>query len=83
MRERRTYQLLTAWTWSEDFDLQEKFEELFREIEPFGFSDLAEDKDLQLKCCSGVILGEATPSAIMRLRGDEVRNNFEQVKNGI
>lgn len=78
-----TYQLLTAWTWSEDFDLQEKFEELFKEIEPFGFSDLAEDKDLQLKCCSGVILGEATPSAIMRLRGDEVRNNFEQVKNGI
>lgn len=78
-----TYQLLTAWTWSEDFDLQNKFEELFNEIEPFGFSDLAEDKDLQLKCCSGVILGEATPGAIMKLKGDEVRNNFEKIKNGI
>jgi len=78
-----TYQLLTAWTWSEDFDLQEKFDELFKEIEPFGFSDLSEDKDLQLKCCSGVILGEATPGSIMQLRGDVVRKNFEQIKNGI
>jgi hypothetical protein len=78
-----TYQLLTAWSWSEDFDLQDKFDELLKEIEPFGFSDLAEDKDLQLKCCSGVILGEATPNAIMQLRGDEVRKNFEQIKNGI
>lgn len=78
-----TYQLLTAWSWSEDFDLQEQFEELFKEIEPFGFSDLIEDKDLQLKCCSGIILGEATPSIIMQLRGEDVRSNFEKIKNGI
>jgi hypothetical protein len=51
-----TYQLLAAWSWSEDFDLQEKFNELFQEIAPFGFNDLAEDRNLQLKCCSGVIL---------------------------
>lgn len=73
-----TYQLLAAWSWSEDFDLQEKFNELFQEIEPFGFNDLAEDRDLQLKCCSGVILGEATPSSIMQLRGDDVRKKFHQ-----
>lgn len=78
-----TYQLLTAWKWSEDFDLQEEFDDLFNDIEPFGFSDLAENKDLQLKCCSAVILGEATPNAIMRLRGEEVRSNFKKIKNGI
>jgi hypothetical protein len=78
-----TYQLLTAWSWSEEFDLQEKFDELFNDIEPFGFSDLSENKDLQLKCCSGVILGEANPGAIMQLRGDDVRKNFDKIKNGI
>lgn len=78
-----TYQLLTAWSWSTEFDLQEKFEELVNEIEPFGFGALSDDKDLQLKCCSGVISGEASPSAIMSLRGQDVRDNFEKIKNGI
>jgi len=78
-----TYQLLTAWSWSEDFDLQEKFDDLHKEIEPFGFDDLSVDKDLQLKCCSAVILGQANPSSIMDLRGDDVRSNFNKIRNGI
>ena len=78
-----TYQLLTAWSWSADFDLQEEFSELAEELKPYGFGNLAQDKDLQLKCCSGIIKGETSPSVIMSLTGEEVRVNFEKIRNGI
>ncbi len=78
-----TYQLLTAWSWSADFDLQEEFSGLSEELTPFGFGNLAQDKDLQLKCCSGIIRGETAPSVIMSLTGEEVRTNFEKIRNGI
>lgn len=78
-----TFQLLTAWTWSSEFDLQDEIEKLVDELDEFNFGDISEDKDLLLKCCSGVILGEASPQSIMSLNGEEVRNNFERIKNGI
>lgn len=78
-----TYQLLTAWSWSADFDLQDEFTELTEELKPFGFGNLAQDKDLQLKCCSGIIRGETSPSIIMSLTGEEVRANFDKIRNGI
>jgi len=78
-----TYQLLSAWSWSTDFDLQEEFTQLAEELEPFGFGNISADKDLQLKCCSGVINGEASPQSIMSLRGEDVRGKFERIKNGI
>ena len=77
------YQLLTAWSWSEDFDLQVKFNELIAEISPFGFGDLSNDQDLQLKCCSGVILGEAAPSSILTMQGEDVRKKFVEIETGI
>ena len=33
-----TFQLLTAWTWSNEFDLNERVENLGAEVEPYGFS---------------------------------------------
>lgn len=39
-----TYQLLTAWSWSADFDLQDEFSELSEELRPFGFGNLAKTK---------------------------------------
>ncbi len=78
-----TYQLLTAWSWSSDFDLQEEFSELSSELQPYGFGNISDDKDLQLKCCSGIIREEASPSSIISLKGEDVRKNFERIKNGI
>ncbi len=78
-----TFQLLTAWSWSAEFDLQEEFNELSEELKPYGFGNFSLDKDLQLKCCSGIIKGETSPSIIMNLTGEEVRHNFEKIKNGI
>lgn len=78
-----TFQLLTAWTWSTDFLLQSQFEELSDEIEPFGFSDVGADTNLLLRCCSAVLTGDASPKALMDLNGENVRNNFDRITNGI
>jgi hypothetical protein len=78
-----TLQLLSAWTWSENFYLQDRFEDLGQELEPFGFRLVGEDTTLLLRCCSAIIEGEAAPSALMRLDGDEVRERFDEIENGI
>lgn len=78
-----TLQLLSAWTWSEDFDLQEQFQELTEELSPFGFKDVGEDSNLLLRCCAAILEGDASPSSIIELKGEEVRNRFPEIKKGI
>lgn len=76
-------QLLTAWSWSEDFDLQEQFDVLSTELRPFGFDSVSEDPNLLLRCCAGVVAGDASPGALMSLNGAMVRNRFEEIRNGV
>jgi hypothetical protein len=78
-----TLQLLSAWTWSEDFDLQRKFDELALELEPFGFNDAGMDKDLLLRCCSAVLAGDPTAGGLVNLNGAVVRERFQEVINGL
>jgi len=78
-----SFQLLTAWSWSTDFDLQDKLDELSAELSEYGFEGLAENQDLLMKCFTGYILGKTSPSAIMDLNGDRIRQNFEKIENGI
>lgn len=78
-----TLQLLSAWTWNEEFDLQEEFSELAEDLGPYGFRDVGQDSDLLLKCCSGIIAHEASPQAIINLSGKEVRERFSEIKRGI
>ena len=78
-----TLQLLSAWTWSEDFDLQSEFAELAEELSPHGFKDVGEDSDLLLRCCSAILNGSASPASIVELNGQEVRERFNEVKKGI
>lgn len=77
------FQLLAAWTWSEEFDLQEKFADLAEELKPFGFAAVGEDSNLLLRCCSAVIGGDATSSGLLSLNGAEVRDRFDEITNGI
>jgi hypothetical protein len=81
--ELNIFQLLSAWSWSEDFDLSEKFEELQKDIIEHEYDELCKDQDLQLRICSGVINGETTPSKILELQGEEIRNSFRKIRNGI
>lgn len=78
-----TLQLLSAWTWSEDFDLQRKFDELAGELEPFGFGDVAQDKNLLLRCFSAVLLRTVNTNDLIKLNGSDVRSRFTEIVNGI
>lgn len=78
-----TLQLLSAWTWSEDFDLQQEFTELSETLEPFGFHGVGEDTNLLLRCCAAVVAGDASPDALVDLDGSEVRDRFEEISNGL
>lgn len=76
-------QLLTAWSWSEEFHLQEQFSDLAEEVAEFGFEAIGQDPNLLLRCCAAVISGDASPSALVSLNGAVVRERFDEVKNGV
>jgi hypothetical protein len=78
-----TFQLLTAWTWSEDFLLQDKFLELSQTTEPFGFGGIGADTNLLLRCCSAILTADASPNALMNINGSQLRDDFDLVENGI
>lgn len=78
-----TFQLLTAWTWSEVFDLHDKFSELQRELKPYGFEELGENADLLLRITSGVLTNNADSKSLIELNGDTVKTKFDEVTNGI
>lgn len=81
--ELNVFELLSAWSWSDDFDLVDKFAALQESIADHGFGDLCDDKDLQLKICAGVITGETTPNKILDLQGSEIRSRFSEIERGI
>jgi hypothetical protein len=81
--ELTTMQLLSAWTWSEEFQLKEQFSDLAEELSSFGFSASEDDTNLLLRCCSAVLARDASPQALMDLKGPNVRSNFDMVTNGL
>lgn len=78
-----TLQLLSAWTWSDDFDLLEKFKELRDELSDFGFEGVGDDADLVLSCVAGILTGEPGAEKLLALNGADVRDQFSVVENGI
>ncbi len=76
-------QLLSAWTWSEEFDLQTRFSTLAEELAPFGFGEVGDDSNLLLRCCAAVVAGDAAPNTLMSMSGTEVRDRFDEIENGI
>jgi hypothetical protein len=78
-----TLQLLSAWTWSEDFQLQEQFEELVEEIEDKVFDADTFDRNILLRCASAVLVSDPRPEAIVKIPGEQVRNRFDEVLNGV
>lgn len=78
-----TLQLLTAWTWSQDFNLQRQFENLTEDLKPFGFHAIGEDSNLLIRCCSAVLAGNASTDTLMGLNGADVRTRFNEVESGL
>jgi hypothetical protein len=78
-----TLELLSAWTWSEDFDLRSRLEGLQEELEDFGFGDIVEEPDLILRCASAILKDSPAIDDLISLTGDEIRSNFDRVENGL
>jgi hypothetical protein len=78
-----TLQLLAAWTWSEDFQLQSKFNDLIDELADYGFTELSSDINLLLRCSAGILTNSSRPESLVSLNGAEVRDRFSEVINGI
>ena len=76
-------QLLSAWTWSDEFDLQTRFADLASILAPFGFGDVGDDSNLLLRCCAAVVAKDAAPNTLMTMSGTEVRDRFDEIENGI
>lgn len=77
------FELLAAWSWSDDFDLIEKFSELQDKISEHGYEELTDERDLQLRTCAAVITGETSPNKILDLQGDDIRSRFVEIESGI
>lgn len=75
-----SFQLLKAWSWSTDFDLQEQLDDLSSDLADYGYDGLTSDQDLLLKCFTGYILGSTSPGAITQLDGEHIRANFDEIK---
>jgi len=78
-----TLQLLSAWTWSEDFQLQVQFGELVDELQSKGFATGGFDENLLLRCASAVLVTDPRPEAIVKIPGEQVRRQFDEVVNGL
>ena len=78
-----TLQLLSAWTWSEDFQLKSEFEELISELGDYGFTELSNDISLLLRCSAAILTGSSRPESLVQLNGSVVRQRFDEVVNGI
>lgn len=75
-----SFQLLKAWSWSTDFDLQEQLDDLSSDLADYGYDGLTSDQALLLKCFTGYILGSTSPGAITQLDGEHIRANFDEIK---
>lgn len=82
-QELDTLQLLSAWTWNENFDLLEQFDELKEELQEYGFSQVGEDSELVLRCAAAVLTGDPRAESLLDLNGEYVRGQFPRVRNGI
>jgi len=76
-----TLDLLVAWTWSEDFHLQESLNNLSETLESKGFGELP-DKII-LQCLAGILRESTRTKTILDLSAAEVQESFGDVSDAI
>lgn len=76
-----TLDLMTAWTWTNDFHLIDSIDELVEELEEKGFGSI--DNKLLLQVISGMLIGSTKTENILRLTGDKVRERWDDVKESM
>lgn len=78
-----TFQLLTAWTWSDDFELQTAFDEIKDRLTEFGFQEVGEDSDLLLRCAAAVLKGVPSAESLLDEEGGAVRAALPRITKGL
>ncbi|WP_204151463.1 DUF262 domain-containing protein [Leptolyngbya sp. CCY15150] len=73
--------LMTAWTWTEDFHLLDSIDGLLEELDEKSFGTI--DHKLVLQIVSAIIIGSTQTSNILRLTGERVRDNWQNVEEAI
>lgn len=74
-----TLDLMTAWTWTEDFHLIEASNELLEELDEKGFGGVRHKILLQI--ISGIIQNTTKTKDILNLTGEQVRDNWKKIKD--
>lgn len=75
------YELMSAWTWSNSFDLREKFQEILIELEEKGFGDL--NHDVILRIISGILSRNTSTKTILGLKPETIRIHIDRIKQAI
>ncbi len=76
-----TLDLMIAWTWSEDFHLKEKMDEILEILDQKGFGETP-DKII-LQCLSGIVQKTTKTKAILSISPDLVKLNFDKLKESL
>nr|VFK56730.1 MAG: hypothetical protein BECKTUN1418F_GA0071002_109413 [Candidatus Kentron sp. TUN]VFK65657.1 MAG: hypothetical protein BECKTUN1418E_GA0071001_11115 [Candidatus Kentron sp. TUN] len=76
-----TLDLMTAWTWTDDFHLLESCHRLSKELKEKGFGRIKDKTILQI--ISAVIQDTTVSKAIINLEGEQVRNDWPKITDGI
>jgi hypothetical protein len=72
-----TLDLMIAWTWSEDFHLQEQIKSMLETLDEKGFGDIPEKTVLQ--CLSGIMQKSTSTKAILELVPNQVHQQFDSL----
>lgn len=73
--------LMTAWTWTDDFHLLEESNALLDELEEKGFGSIKHKTLLQI--ISAVIQDTTVSKKVLDLTGEEVRDNWDRICEAI
>lgn len=76
-----TLDLMTAWTWTEDFHLLDASNLFMEELEEKGFGDIK--PIILLQIVSGIILSSTKTENVLKLTGEQVRDNWSMVLESI
>jgi hypothetical protein len=76
-----TLDLMIAWTWSEDFHLREKIDEILDILDQKGFGDV--DDKIILQCLSAIIKKTTKTKDILALEPDEVKVNIASLQDAL
>jgi len=75
------FDLMVAWTWTENFHLQEKFDELFDSLERKNFSGI--QNKIVLQCLSSILKESSASKVILALQPEEIRKNFKLLQQSL